>query len=147
MYEKIKNDITKFMKEKDMSKVQTLRGIKGDVDLEHINKKVEITDNLVIDMLSRGIKTRRESIVEFTKGNRNDLIEKTNLEIEFLSNYLPKQLTREELNQILDEIFTKINPTSSKDMGIIMKEITPLVKGKCDMKELSSIIKERLENL
>ena len=147
MYEQIKSDIVKFMKEKDMGKVQTLRGIKGDIDLEHINKKVEITDSLVIDMLSRGIKTRRESILEFEKGNRNDLVEKTNAEIEFLSTYLPKQLTDEELNKMVDEVFCKVNPTSSRDMGLIMKEITPLVKGKCDMKSLSNIIKEKLENL
>ncbi len=147
MYEQIKNDIVKFMKEKDMMKVQTLRGIKGDVDLEHINKKVDITDNLVIDMLSRGIKTRRESILEFEKGSRDDLIQKTNLEIEFLSTYLPKQLTSEELEKVVDEVFKKVNPTSSRDMGLIMKEITPLVKGKCDMKELSNIIKEKLNHL
>ena len=147
MYDKIKSDIVKFMKEKDMVKVQTLRGIKGDIDLEHINKKVEINDNLVIDILSRGIKTRRESIIEFEKGNREDLIEKTNLEIDFLSTYLPKQLTIEELNEIVLEVFAKVKPTSSRDMGLIMKEITPLVKGKCDMKSLSNIIKEKLESL
>ena len=147
MYEKIKNDIVLFMKEKDTLKVQTLRGIKGDVDLEHINKKIDITDELVIDMLSRGIKTRKESIIEFEKGNRNDLIEKTNLEIEFLQGYLPKQLDYDELNNIIDEVFGKVNPTSNKDMGLIMKEITPLVKGKCDMKEVSSLIKNKLENL
>ena len=147
MYEKIKSDIVAFMKEKDTLKVQTLRGIKGDVDLEHINKKVDISDELVIDMLSRGIKTRKESILEFEKGNREDLIEKTNQEIEFLQGYLPKQLTTEELNNLIDEVFTKVNPTSSKDMGLIMKELTPLVKGKCDMKEVSSIIKSKLEIL
>lgn len=147
MYEKIKNDIVLFMKEKDTLKVQTLRGIKGDVDLEHINKKIDITDELVIDMLSRGIKTRKESIIEFEKGNRNDLIEKTNLEIKFLQGYLPKQLDYDELNNIIDEVFGKVNPTSNKDMGLIMKEITPLVKGKCDMKEVSSLIKSKLENL
>ena len=147
MYDKIKNDIVTFMKEKDMLKVQTLRGIKGDIDLEHINKKIDINDNLVIDMLSRGIKTRRESILEFEKGNREDLIQKTNMEIEFLSTYLPRQLTSDELEKIVDEVFSKVNPTSSKDMGLIMKEITPLVKGKCDMKNLSNIIKEKLESL
>ncbi len=147
MYEKIKNDIVLFMKEKDTMKVQTLRGIKGEVDLEHINKKIEINDNLVIDMLSRGIKTRRESLIEFEKGNRDDLIEKTNQEIEFLQGYLPKQLSFKELEKIIDEVFVKVNPTSPKDMGLIMKEVTPLVKGKCDMKEVSNIIKEKLGNL
>lgn len=147
MYEKIKSDIVAFLKEKNTLKVQTLRGIKGDVDLEHINKKVDITDELVIDMLSRGIKTRRESILEFEKGGRDDLIEKTNSEIEFLQGYLPKQLTNEELDKIIDEVFNKVNPTSAKDMGLIMKELTPLVKGKCDMKNVSSMIKNKLENL
>lgn len=147
MYNKIKEDIVKFMKEKDTLKVQTLRGIKGDVDLEHINKKVDITDELVIDMLSRGIKTRSESIKEFEKGNRNDLIEKTNTEIDFLKTYLPAQLSLDELMKIVDEVFLKVNPTGSKDMGLIMKELTPLVKGKCDMKSVSSIIKSKLENL
>jgi len=147
MYEKIKNDIVVFMKEKNALKVQTLRGIKGDIDLEHINKKIEITDELVIDMLSRGIKTRRESIIEFEKGNRQDLIDKTNLEIEFLQTYLPKQLSKEELETVINDVFNKVNPTSSKDMGLIMKELTPLVKGKCDMKDVSVIIKDKLSNL
>ena len=147
MYDKLKQDIITSMKEKDTLKLQTLRGIKGSVDLEHINKKIEITDDLVIDLISRGIKTRKESIVEFEKGNRVDLIEKTNQEIDILKNYLPEQLSSDELNQILDSVFSKVNPTSSKDMGLIMKELTPLVKGKCDMKEVSVIIKDRLSNL
>ena len=147
MYENLKNEIVKAMKEKDTLKVQTLRGVKGDIDLEHINKKIEITDELVIDMLSRGIKTRKESIIEFTKGNRNDLISKTEKEIELLQSYLPKQLSKEELESIMDNVFQKVNPTSSKDMGIIMKELTPLVKGKCDMKEVSLLIKDKLSNL
>ena len=147
MYEKIKSEIVQAMKEKDMMKVQTLRGVKGNVDLEHINKKVEINDELVIDILSREIKTRKESIIEFEKGNRNDLIEKTEAEIKLLQSYLPEQLTTDELNNIIDEVFEKVKPTSNKEMGLIMKELTPLVKGKADMKEVSLIIKDKLNNL
>ncbi len=147
MYEKIKSEIVQAMKEKDTMKVQTLRGVKGNIDLEHINKKVEITDELVIDILAREIKTRKESIIEFEKGNRSDLIEKTEKEIVLLQSYLPKQLEKDELNKIIDEVFGKVNPTSSKDMGLIMKELTPLVKGKADMKEVSLIIKDKLSNL
>ena len=84
MYDKIKEEIVNAMKEKDTLKVQTLRGVKGEIDLEHINKKVEITDDLVISVLSHQIKTRRESIVEFEKGNREDLINKTTEEINFM---------------------------------------------------------------
>ena len=67
MYDKIKEEIVNAMKEKNTLKVQTLRGVKGEIDLEHINKKVEITDDLVISVLSHQIKTRRESILEFEK--------------------------------------------------------------------------------
>ena len=147
MYNKIKEDIVKALKEKDTLKLQTLRGIKGEVDLEHINKKVEINDDLVITVLSRGIKTRRESITEFEKGNREDLIEKTQNEINLLQTYLPAQLTDEEINKVLDDAFNKVNPTSAKEMGLIMKEVTPLLKGKADMGKVSALIKERLANL
>ena len=147
MYDRIKNDIISALKEKDTLKLQTLRGVKGEADLEHINKKVEITDELLINVISHQIKTRRESIVEFEKGNRDDLISKTNDEIVLLQAYLPKQLDEEEINKILDSAFDKVKPSSSKDMGLIMKEITPLLKGKADMSHVSSIIKERLANL
>ena len=147
MYETLKKAIVDAMKEKDILKVQTLRGVKGEIDLEHINKKVEITDELVIDVISHQIKTRKESISEFEKGNRTDLIEKTNVEIELLSKYLPEQLSHDELMNLIDSVFVKVNPTSAKDMGLIMKELTPLVKGKCDMKEVSLIIKDKLSNL
>lgn len=147
MYENLKNEIVAAMKEKNMMKVQTLRGVKGNIDLEHINKKVEIDDNLVLDILTREIKTRKESIAEFEKGGRSDLISKTNEEIKLLETYLPEQLSDSELEKIIDDVFQKVAPTSAKDMGLIMKELTPLVKGKADMKEVSLKIKERLASL
>ena len=147
MYDKIKNDIVTALKDKDTLKLQTLRGIKGEADLEHINKKVEINDELLISVISRGIKTRKESITEFEKGNRTDLISKTRDEISILEKYLPKQLDDDEINKILDDAFNKLNPTSSKDMGLIMREVNPLLKGKADMAKVSSIIKERLAKL
>ena len=147
MYDKIKEDIVKALKEKDTLKLQTLRGVKGEVDLEHINKKIDINDDLLINAISHQIKTRRESIVDFEKGNRIDLIEKTNKEIEILQGYLPAALSINEINKILDDAFDKVNPTSNKDMGLIMREVTPLLKGKADMGMVSSIIKERLNNL
>lgn len=147
MYEKIKSDIITALKEKDTLKLQTLRGVKGEIDLEHINKKVEINDDLTISVISHQIKTRKESILEFQKGNRDDLIHKTEEEITLLQKYLPKQLTDDEINVILDEAFKKVNPTSPKEMGLIMREVTPLLKGKTDMSKVSAIIKERIANL
>ena len=135
------------MKEKDTLKLQTLRGVKGEIDLAHIDKKVDINDELVTDVLSHQIKTRKESIVEFEKGNREDLVNKTNDEINLLLSYLPEQLSEEELNKLIDEVCATVNPTSQKDMGLIMKEVNPLVKGKADMKVVSTIIKDKLANL
>ena len=147
MYDKIKSDIVSALKEKDTLKLQTLRGVKGEVDLEHINKKVEINDELLISVISHQIKTRRESIVEFEKGNRDDLISKTNDEINLLQTYLPKQLDENEIKTILDEAFDKVKPSSPKDMGLIMREVSPKLKGKADMGMVSNLIKERLTNL
>ena len=147
MYDKIKSDIVSAMKEKDTLKLQTLRGVKGEIDLAKIDKKVEINDELVTDVLSHQIKTRKESIVEFEKGNREDLINKTNEEINLLLSYLPEQLTEEELVKLIDEVIAKVNPTSQKEMGLVMKEINPLVKGKADMKVVSTMIKDKLANL
>ena len=147
MYETIKKNIVEAMKAKDTLKLQTLRGVKGDADLEHINKKVEINDDLMLSILSRQIKTRNESIKEFEKGNRQDLVDKTKMEVELLQTYLPKQLTKEELEQILNDVFEKVKPTKIGDMGLIMREITPLVKGKTDMGQVSALIKDKLANL
>ena len=147
MYDKIKSDIVSAMKEKDTLRLQTLRGVKGEIDLAHIDKKVEINDELVTDVLSHQIKTRKESIVEFEKGGREDLVNKTNDEINLLLSYLPEQLSEEELVKLIDEVIAKVNPTSQKDMGLVMKEINPLVKGKADMKVVSTMIKDKLANL
>ena len=147
MYEEIKKDIVVAMKEKDTLRLQTLRGIKGDADMEHINKGVEVNDDLMLTVLTRGIKTRKESIAEFEKGGRDDLIEKTNKEIELLQKYLPKQMSKEEITEVIDQAVAKVKPTGEKDMGLIMKEVSPILKGKADMKEVSTLIKEILMSL
>ena len=147
LLEKMKSDLIIAMKEKDKDRLTVLRMVKGAMQLEVINNKKEENEELFIDVVSKQIKTRNDSIVEFQKGNRQDLIDKTQAEIEILKGYLPKQLTEEEIEEILNDVFEKVNPTSSKDMGIIMKEATPLLKGKADMKLVSEKIKERLSNL
>ena len=140
-------DIVTAMKEKDTLKLSVLRMVKGAIQLENINNKKELNDELFIDVVSKQIKQRNESFEEFSNAGRSDLADKVASEIEILKTYLPEQLSSEELNKVLDEVFAKVNPTSAKDMGLIMKEVTPLVKGKADMKEVSNLIKEKLSNL
>ena len=90
---------------------------------------------------------RKDSIEEFSRANRDDLVNQYQQEIEVLMTYMPEQLTLEDVTKIIDEVIAKINPTSQKQMGIIMKEVTPKVKGKFDMGEVSKIIKEKLSCL
>ena len=145
MVEKLKQDMIEAMKAKDKDRLTTIRMIKGDLDKEHIDKKREINDDLLIEVVNRGIKQRKDSIAEFEKGGRNDLIAKTQAEIDILQNYLPKQLSEEEVIAIIDEAFQVVNPESARDMGKVMKEVTLKLKGKADMKVVSEIIKSKLQ--
>lgn len=137
-------DIIDAMKAKDTIKLATLRGVKGAIKLQNIDHKKEINDELLIDVVSKEIKTRNESIKEFEKGNREDLITKTKQEIEILNKYLPEQLSEEEINTIIDEVFAEVNPAGIKDMGKVMGLVTPKVKGKADMGYVSGIIRNKL---
>ena len=92
------------------------------------------------------MKTRKESIVEFEKGKRQDLIDKTNNEIKILSEYMPEQLSLEEINKEIDKIFEELKPTKT-DIGKVMGRASGLLKGKADLSVVNKLIKERLNNL
>ena len=147
LLEQINNDMIFYMKNKDSFSLGVIRMVKGAIQLEKINKKRELTDDEIIAVVSKQIKMRNDSINEFKKANRIDLVEQNQKEIAILNKYMPKQLSQEEVNVIIDEAFNKINPTSSKDIWLIMKEISPKLKGKADMGEVNTIIKKRLEDL
>lgn len=141
---KLDSDMITSMKEGKKLRLTVLREIKAGMKQANIDQKKEMNDELLIEVVSKGVKTRRESIKEFEKGNRSDLIDKTKEEITILEEYLPKQLEEDELRNIIDEVFNKVNPTSMKDMGKVMGMVTPLVKGRADMSLVSSIIKSKL---
>ncbi len=147
LYVTIANDMKEAMKNHDKDSLSTLRLLKSDIDLYLINNKMErneASDDIVIDVVSKQVKKHRESIEEFKKGNREDLVKNLEREIELLSKYLPKQLTKEEIEVEINKAFDKVKPTSMKDMGLLMKELTPVLKGKADMKLVNDLIKEKL---
>ncbi len=144
MVEKLKADMIEAMKNKDKKRLTVIRMVKAAMDQEHIDKKREINDELLIDVVNKQIKMRKDSIVEFQKGMRNDLVEETQKEIDILMKYLPEQLSLEEVEKTIDEIFALVKPESQKDMGKVMKEATARLKGKADMKTVSEIIKNKL---
>lgn len=147
MKNKIIEDIKSAMKSQDKVALAVVRMLKSDIQMAELNKKSELTDDEIVSIVSKQIKMRKDSIKEFEKGNRNDLIEQSEQEIKILEKYLPEQLTEEEITDIINSVFSKVNPTSSSDMGKIMGALTPLVKGKADMGIVSKIVKEKLSNL
>ena len=147
MVEKLEKDMITAMKEKDKDTLTVIRMIKASLKQEQIDHKKEINDDLLIDVVNKQIKMRRDSLVEFEKGNRQDLIEKSFSEFNVLMAYLPEQLSKEEVEKIIDEIFEEVKPESQKDMGKIMGPAQAKLKGKTDMKEVSNIIREKLQAL
>ena len=144
MFDKIKSDMVKALKEKDKIRLSVIRMIKAAIDKERIDKKIEITDEVVIDVLAKELKTREESKTEFMKASRSDLVEQLDKEIEIIKEYLPEPLSEEEIDNIINDAISEIDATSIKDMGKVMKLITPKIKGRCDMKEISNKIKTKL---
>lgn len=145
--ERINSDMVTFMKNKDSFSLGVVRMVKGAIQLEKINLKRDLNDEEVIAVVSKQIKMRNDSISEFTKAGREDLIEQYKKEIEVLNKYMPEQLSSSEVEKIIDEAFAKVNPTGPKDMGLIMKEVSPKLKGRADMGKVNAIIKEKLSNL
>ena len=145
MVEKLKQDMVDAMKNKEKERLTVIRMVKAAMDQEHIDRKREINDELLIDVVNKQIKMRKDSIAEFDKAGRSDLSEKTQSEVDILMSYLPEQLSSEEVVKIIDEIFNEVKPEGQRDMGKVMKEATAKLKGKADMKEVSNIIKEKLQ--
>lgn len=141
------NDLTTAMKNQDKETLSVLRMVKGAIQLEEINKKHELTDEEFVSVISKQIKTRKESILEFEKAGRNDLVEKTSKEVEILNKYMPEQLSEEEVLKIIDEAFDEVKPSGQSDMGKLMGYVNPKLKGKADMSFVSKTIKDKLARL
>ena len=146
MLEVINKDMIDAMKSKDTLKLSTLRMLKGAIDLERINKRLDkVSDDDIVTIITKQIKTRKESIAEFEKSNRGDLIEKTNEEINILEHYMPEMLSEQEITKEVENAIKESNASSIKDMGNVMKILSSKLKGKADMSLVSSIIKDKLK--
>ena len=148
LYDTIMTDMKEAMKSHDKETLSTLRFLKSAIDLFKINNKMDRTespsDDTVIEVVSKQVKTHKESIEEFKKAGREDLVENLLKEVQVLSKYLPEQLSEDEIRNKIDEVISSVEATSIKDMGKVMKELTPLFKGKADMKLVNTIVKEKL---
>ena len=117
---------------------------KPELKSEELEKESQLADEEILEVVSSEIKKRKESILEFEKGGRNELAEKEKTEMEILKIYLPEQLPEEEVKKLVKEAVEKVGAKEMKDMGKVMAELMPKVKGKADGSLVSKIVKESL---
>ncbi|MCX4254053.1 MAG: GatB/YqeY domain-containing protein [Bacilli bacterium] len=145
MNNKIAEDLKNTMKSGDKFKLSVLRMLKSALLLESkaVKKDYELSDEEVIKVIKKQVKTRKDSITEYQKYEKFDEVSALEKEIEILNVYLPAEMSEEEINKIIDEVFASLKPTSMKDMGGVMKELNAKITN-ADMSLVSKIVKERL---
>lgn len=138
-------DYKEALKSKDALRNSTLSFLRSQLKNVAIEKRKEkLEDSDVITVIKKQIKQRLDSIEKFNSGGRKDLAEKEQKELEILKTYLPQELSKEEIEEIIDEAIAASGASGIKDMGKVMKEIMPKVSGKADNKLLSELVKSRL---
>lgn len=146
MFDKINNDLKDAMKSSDKFKLSVLRMLKSNLQSEKIEKKRDLTDDEAIAVIKKQVKVRETSKTEYISYDRQDLAENLEKEINILKEYLPEELSEEEINQIIEQVFVEEKPESIKDMGKIIKKVANIVGVRADMSVVSKKIKEKLTN-
>jgi uncharacterized protein YqeY len=144
--DKLTDDMKQAMKDKEAGKLRlsVIRMVRANIKNLEIDKKKELTEEEVLDVLAKEVKMRRDSMEEFKKGNRPDLVENLEQEIAILMQYLPQQLSEEEVRAFVAEAVKEAQAASAKDMGKVMAVLMPKVKGRADGKLVNNIVREFL---
>lgn len=142
--ERLQEDWKLAMKNRDSFRSGVISMARAAILQSEKSDGISLDDEQVIAVLSKEVKQRKESIVEFEKGNRPDLVEQTKKEIDILFEYLPQQLSEDEIQEIVREAVITVGANSIKDMGKVMAAVQPKVKGRADGKVVSRIVKEQL---
>lgn len=144
--ERLQEDWKIALKAKDKFKASVLSTAKAAILLVEKTDGVTLEDDKVIEILAKEVKQRREAMLEFEKGNRQDLVDEATAEIQILLGYLPQQLNEDEILQLVKDTATEIGANNMKDMGKLMSAVRPKVVGKADGKLVSQIVKDYLSN-
>lgn len=137
--EQLMVDLKDAMKNKDKKRKDTITMVRASIKQREVDERIDLDDAAVLDIISKEVKERRASIEEFRKGDRQDLIDETEKEIEILLNYLPEQLSEEELESMVRKIIDANSIQEKSQMGLLMKEIMPKIKGRADGKLVNKI--------
>jgi uncharacterized protein YqeY len=142
---RIDQDLKAALKNKDSVRLNVLRMMKSEIRYKEIDLGSELSDDEVILVLSSSIKKRKDSIQQFEKGGRDDLVSKERAELDVIHKYMPEQLTEEELSEIISQAIGEVNATGPSDLGKVMKQIMPNVRGKADGKKVNQLVSSRLD--
>lgn len=144
MKEELLKALKEAMKEKDELKKDTITMLRAAIlQVEKDEKKV-LTQSEMEAIVAKQIKSRKESLKDYEKANRDDIVSKIKKEIEILTKYLPEQLTESEIKELIEEAIKKTGATTPRDMGKVMQEIRPQIAGKADGKFVSDMVKQML---
>lgn len=138
-------DLKTAMKEKDTVRKDTIQLVRSGILQIEKDKKIELDEDGVLDVIAKQLKSRRDSLPDFEKSGRQDLIDQLNREIEILLGYLPEQLSETEIQAIVEAAVAECDAKTMKDMGKVMALITPQVKGRADNKVVGNFVKKLLQ--
>ena len=142
--EQIAEDMKAAMKARETEKLGAIRLLQAALKQKEVDERVELTDAMVLAIIQKMLKQRKDSIEQYTAGNRPDLVAKEQFEVGVLSAYMPQQLSDAEIAEILDRVIKETGATSAKEMGKVIGTLRPLVAGRTDMAKLSAMVKSRL---
>ena len=142
--EKITVDMQDAMRSKDSEKLNAIRLLQSSIKQKEVDDRVEIDDTMILNIIEKMLKQRRDSISAYEGANRHDLADVEKFEVSVLQTYLPQQLTDAEVAALLEQAITDTGADGIKDMSKVMAAIKPLVVGRADMGKLSGLIKTRL---
>lgn len=143
--EQLLEDMRSAMKNKDNLRKTTISMARAAILQVEKDKQIQLNDDGVIEVLAKEIKSRKDAIPEFERGNRPDLVQKLEAEIAILSEYMPKQLSPEEIDRLIDDAIAEVNAQSSKDIGAVMKALMPRIRGRADGALVNQKVKARLK--
>lgn len=142
--ELLMDDLKVAMRDKDTVKKSVITMLRAAVKQVEVDERRDLDDEAVIDIITKQIKQKNNAIVEFKNGDRQDLVELTEKEIEFLMKYMPEQLSVEEVQKIVDEAIATVGATTMKDMGKVMGIVSNATKGKAEGKLVADLVKKGL---
>jgi uncharacterized protein YqeY len=142
--DRIQQDVKDAMRAKDKPRLSAIRLITAAIKQREVDERIELDDAQVTTVLDKMAKQRRESISQFEKAGRDDLIAQEVMELEIIQSYLPEQLGEDEINALIDSAMQATGATGIKDMGKVMGELKPKLQGRADMSAVSALIKARL---